>query len=132
MVVERRLPYSDALERLDPDAIVSCLSDDVVIRVAVHDGPMEGTEVARFLFGVLEQELDGIEIDREIIEGDQAVVTFETGLEGLRAQGLNHLQLGSEGRVTELTVFFRPLASLAKIAEVIGRHMEARFGPRPD
>jgi hypothetical protein len=29
------------------------------------------------------------------------------------------------------SVFFRPLASLEKVAQVIGRHMEARFGPPP-
>ena len=128
---ERRLPYTAALESLDPEAIVSCLSEDVVIKVAVHDGPMHGAEVARFLFGVLQEELDGIEVEREIIEGDQVVVTFETGLAGLRAQGLNHLELGPDGEVRELTVFFRPLESLQKVAEVVGRHMEARFGPPP-
>ena len=126
-----RLPYADALERLDPDAIVSSMTEDVVIRVAVHDGPMEGREVARFLFEVLQQELDGIEVDREIIEGDQAIVTFTTGQAGARAQGRNHLELDDQGQVRELTVFFRPLASLEKIAEVIGRHMEARFGAPP-
>src|SRR3712207_8573817 len=56
--------------------------------------------------------------------GDQAVVTFETAIAGMRAQGLNQLRLGAGGEVKELTVFFRPLASLQKIAEVVGRSEE--------
>jgi hypothetical protein len=31
--------------------------------------------------------------------------------------------------VGELAVFFRPLAALQLIAEVIGSHMQRRFGP---
>lgn len=130
-MADHRLDYTAALERLDPEAVVACLAEDAVIRVAVHDAPMQGADVARFLFGVLQQELDPIEVDREIVEGDQAVVTFETGIGGMRAQGLNHLELGEDGRVRELTVFFRPLASLQRIAEVVGRHMQERFGPPP-
>ena len=84
------------------------------------------------VLGALGEELAGVTIDREIVEGDQAVVLFETRLDGVAAQGLNHLELTADGRVRALTVFFRPLASLQRIAEVIGRHMERRFGPPPE
>jgi hypothetical protein len=34
--------------------------------------------------------------------------------------------------VGELTVFFRPLAAMQLVAEVIGGHMAQRFGPPPE
>ena len=129
--MERRLPYTTALERWDTDGIVATLGEEVVIHVAVHDGPMQGQEVARFLFGVLSEELGEMTITDEIVENNRAVVLFETSIQGLAAQGLNVIRLDESGRVRELTVFFRPLATLARIGEVIGARMATQFGPPP-
>ncbi len=127
----RRLPYSGALERWDKPAILDALADDVVIHVAVHDAPMQGKQIADFLFGVLAEELGDMAITDEIVEDDRAVVLFETSIGDRSAQGLNVVRLDASGAVRELTVFFRPLASLALIAEVVGARMAERFGPPP-
>ena len=126
-----RLDYTAALERWDTEGIVGALADDVVIRVAVHDAPMQGKDTARFLFGVLSQELGPLRPSGEIIEGRRAVVLFETAIGDRGAQGLNVLELDGAGSIRDLTVFFRPLESLAAIAEAVGRRMEAQFGPLP-
>jgi hypothetical protein len=125
-----RTPYSRALAEFDAAAIVASLSDDVTIRVAVHDEPLHGKDTAAFLFGVLTQELAPFELVEEIVEADKSVVLFETSLRGQRAYGLNVVASKPDGLVGELTVFFRPLAALQLVAEVIGGHMERRFGPR--
>ena len=126
-----RLDYSRALAELDPERIGATLTDDVVIAVAVHDAPMTGVETARFLFEVLSEELDGIQVTEELIEGDAAVVLFEAKVREHAAQGLNVVRLDPTGQVRELTVFFRPLQSLQLIAEVVGARMAERFGPAP-
>jgi hypothetical protein len=123
-----RLEYSKALSSLDVDGIVGHLAGDVTIRVAVHDEAMHGIETARFLFGVLSEELGSIEVTAEIVEGDRAVVLFETELRGVPAQGLNVIET-SAGEIRDLTVFFRPLPALQLVAEVIGARMAERFGP---
>ena len=64
------------------------------------------------------------------MEGDTSVVWFKTSLRGQRAEGLNVVTCQSDGLVGELAVFFRPLAALTLIAEVIGGHVERQFGPR--
>ena len=131
-MADRRLPYSGALERWDKPAILGALADDVVIHVAVHDAPMQGKQIADFLFGVLAEELGDMTITDEIVEDDRAVVLFQTSIRGRAAQGLNVVRLDASGAVRELTVFFRPLASLALIAEVVGARMAERFGPPPE
>lgn len=128
-MTEPRLAYSRALASWDHEGLMSALADEVVIRVAVHDAPMEGKQVADFLFGVLREELGDIALTEEIIEGDKAVVLFETSIQEQKAQGLNVLHLDDSNSVRDLTVFFRPLASLTLIAEVIGARMAAQFGP---
>lgn len=127
-----RTAYSRALAGFDPAAIVATLSDDVVIRVAVHDEPLRGKDTATFLFGILTQELAPFELGDEIVEGSTSVVMFETSLRGQRAHGLNVVTQRPDGLVGELVVFFRPLMTLQLIAEVIGGHMERQFGPRAD
>lgn len=124
-----RTRYGEALTAFDPEAIVATLSDEITILVAVHDQPLRGKDTAAFLFGVLTQELTPFRLMGEIVEGEQSVVLFETTLRGHRADGLNVVTLGSDGLVSELTVFFRPLAALQLISEVIGSHMAKRFGP---
>lgn len=125
-----RTAYSRALQAFDAAAIVRSLSDDVTIRVAVHDEPLRGKDTAAFLFGVLTEELTSFGLVDELVEGNKSVVVFETSLREQPAQGLNVISHRPDGLVGELVVFFRPLAALTLIAEVIGSHMERRFGPR--
>ena len=112
-------------------AILAWLSDEVTIWVAVHDEPLQGKETASFLFGVLTQELAPFELTEEIVEGDKSAVLFETSLRGHRAHGLNVVTYQPDGLVGELTVFFRPLAAMQLIADVIGDHMAQQFGTPP-
>src|SRR5215210_5175293 len=115
-----RLDYTAGLERWDTARIVAALADDVVIMVAVHDAPMVGKDIARFLFGVLSEELGPLHATDEIVEDAKAVVSFETSIGEHAAQGLNVIELDETGAIRRLTVFFRPLESLQRIAEVVG------------
>ena len=129
-VTAGRSRFSQALAAFDPVSIVASLSDDVTIRVAAHDEPLQGKDTAAFLFGVRTLELTPFELSGEIVEGDTSVVWFKTSLRGQRAEGLNVVTCQSDGVAGELAVFFRPLAALTLIAEVIGGHVERQFGPR--
>jgi hypothetical protein len=130
-MVSGRTSYSQALAAFDQAAILASLGDEITIRVAVHDEPLRGKDTASFLFGVLIQELTPFELTEEIVEGDKSVVLFETSLRGQRAHGLNVVRYQPDGLVTELTVFFRPLAAMQLLADVIGGHMAQRFGAPP-
>jgi hypothetical protein len=126
-----RSGYSRALAAFDPALIVAELSEEVTIRVAVHDQPLVGRPTASFLFGVLAEELAPFVLIDEIVEGDTSVVLFDTEVRSHPAQGLNVVRFGPDALVEDLTVFFRPLDALRLIAEVIGARMAERFGPPP-
>lgn len=111
-MVSGRTSYSRALAAFDPAAIVESLSDEV----AVHDEPPRGKDTATFLFGVLTQELAPFELTEEIVVGGKSVVLFDTSLRGQRAHGLNVATCQPGRLVTELTVFFRPLAAMQLVA----------------
>jgi len=67
-----RTRYGQALTEFDPALIVASLSDDVTIRVAVHDELLRGKDTAGFLFGVLTEELTPFEQVEEIVEENNA------------------------------------------------------------
>jgi hypothetical protein len=67
--ISGRTRYSQALATFDPEAIVASLSDEITIRVAVHDQPLQGNDTAAFLFGVLTQELTPFRLVEEIVGG---------------------------------------------------------------
>ena len=92
-----RTSYSQALAAFDQAAIVATFSEDVTIRVAVHDQPLRGKDTAGFLFAVLTQELTPFRLVEEIVEGNRSVVLFETSLRGAPAQGLNVVEYESDG-----------------------------------
>ena len=80
---------------------------------------------------MLAEELGDVTVTDEIVERDKAVVMFETSIGEQTAQGLNVVRLDEAGVIRELMVFFRPLAALTLIAEVVGARMAERFGPPP-
>lgn len=118
----------------DADAMVATMADDVTLRVAVHDAPYEGVQAAAQIFGVV---LDGVLDDIEVfdtIRGDSdaaVVLRFSAQVAGHpgRADGLLVVRPDDDGRVTDLTVFLRPLAALQALDAEMGRRMG---GPRPD
>jgi hypothetical protein len=57
------------------------------------------------------------------------VVLFQTSIRGAAAEGVNVLRITETGTIRELTVFIRPLQSLAVIADVVGARMAEHFGP---
>jgi hypothetical protein len=93
---------------------------------------MRGKDVAEYLFTGLRDDLGELRVNDETIERDRAVVLFETSIENSSAQGVNVIRIDRSRAIRELTVFFRPLPALSRIAEVIGARMAERFGPRPE
>jgi hypothetical protein len=127
-----RLPYTVALATWNSEAIVDQLTEDVTIRVSFHDTPVQGRDHARLLFDVLAEELSAPAVTGEIVEEATAVVLFQTSIRGAAAEGVNVLRITETGTIRELTVFIRPLQSLAVIADVVGVRMAERFGPPPE
>lgn len=124
-----------ALAGADAPAAAVTLDDDVTLRVAVHDQPFQGLHAAKAILEVL---LDGPLHTIEAgdcrsadMTGDDTtateVLTFTAGVVGYegRADGLLLAHHGATGRIADVTVYLRPLAALAALADEMGRRMGA-------
>jgi hypothetical protein len=121
-----------AFEAADAAAAVDTMTDDVVLRVAVHDQAFEGLPAATQILGAV---LDGVLRDIKVLEtitGDgSAVLRFRTQVARYpgRAEGLLVGRADDSGRIADLTVFLRPLPALQALADEMGRRLG---GPRPE
>jgi hypothetical protein len=120
-----------ALEAADPDAVLATLTDDVTLRVAVHDEPFVGRATAAL---VLRPVLAGALHDIEVTEthggthGDAPrIIGFRARVAGHAgpAEGLLLARPDASGRIADLTVYLRPLPALQALADEMGRRLGA-------
>lgn len=120
-----------ALEAADAAAVIGTMADDVTLRVAVHDGPFEGRPAAAQILGaVFSGALHDVEVAETITGDDASVLMFSTLVaeHPRRADGLLVIRSDGSGRISDLTVFLRPLAALQALADEMGRRLGV---PRP-
>lgn len=118
---------AQALQAADADAMLAALTDDVTLRVAVHDEPFAGHAAASFVLrAVLAGALHDIEITEAFGDAPQ-VIGFRARVAGHPdpADGLLLARPDPTGRIADLTVYLRPLPALQALAGEMGRRLGA-------
>jgi hypothetical protein len=120
-------PLRVAFEARDHDAIVAALAPDIVLNSPIFDVPFTGIEEASDLFAVLLDALWPITYVDEI-PGDPHVLHFTCELKGKTLEGIDLLRFDDQGRVREITVFFRPFPAVAAFLSETGPRLARRRG----
>jgi ketosteroid isomerase-like protein len=128
-----RLPLRAAMEAGDLAAVTGSFAPDAVLR-----SPLTGQlvftgrdQIAAVTQVILEVFQDFRYTD-ELRSGDTAVLIARARVGGQDLETAEHLRLGPDGKITEATVFFRPLpaatAALHLIAAGLGRRKSPARG----
>ena len=124
--------YLAGLQAGDAARVVASLRPDTTLRVAVHAKPFVGREAISFVFAQLFSGIfSDVRVGKVLADGDHRVAVFEVTVLGYggTAEGLNLATVNTDGELTEITVFLRPLGALQALSDEMGR----RFGsPRPE
>lgn len=124
--------FTHGLVAADAATMLATMTEDVTLRVAVHDEPFRGRPaVCRILGAVLDGALHDIVVT-ETLDAAAAIVVVFTARVAQHSgvgDGLVLVRTDADGLITDLTVFLRPLASLQALAEEMGRRLG---GPLPD
>jgi SnoaL-like protein len=120
-------PLRAAFEARDYDGIVDVLAPDVVLRSPIFDVPFRGIEEAGDLFAVLLEVLWPLTYLDEI-PGDPHVLHFVGEVNGKELEGIDLLRFDDEGRVNEITVFFRPFPGVAAFLSAMGPKIGRKRG----
>ncbi len=117
-------PFRAAVEARDHDAMVACLTDDVLLYSPVAFKPFSGKESVRGLFDALFQVFEDFRYVDEL-EGDGShALIFRATVGGKDIEGLDHMVFDADGLVTEFTVMMRPLSALVAMRDAMSARVE--------
>ena len=126
-----RLAFRAAVEAQDHAALVEAFAPDAIVRGFNSDrGIVRGRDQIAALYAVLWDVLEDIEFTDELHGADgTAVVIARARVEDTQVQVSDHMRLDDQGRILELTVFFRPTPAAAVAARALGTALARRKSP---
>ena len=117
--------WHQLVETHDSSSLNQLLAEEAVFYSPIVHTPQRGRERAA---GYLTAALDvfcseGFRYVREIVGTSDAVLEFETEIDGISVNGVDLLKWNAEGQITEFKVMLRPL----KAINVVHQRMAARL-----
>lgn len=106
----------------DLSGVDALLADEVVFISPVVHTPQHGKAVAAMYLRAAFQVLfnPGFRYVREIVGDSDAMLEFETEVDGVLVNGVDIIKWNAEGRITEFKVMVRPLKAITVIHERMG------------
>lgn len=111
----------------DPQALRDMLAADAVFHSPVVHTPQEGRDKVFAYLHAASHVLGGDDFryEREIIDGDQAMLEFATTLDGIHINGVDIIRWNGDGKISDFKVMVRPLKAINKVWEKMGAMLAA-------
>jgi hypothetical protein len=122
-----KLPLRAGIETRDLAAVVDAFAPDAVVHSPITDTlTFAGHEQIGAVFRVILDVFKDIRYTDELRGEDSAALVASAQVDGIDIELVDHMRLDENGKISELTVFFRPLPALAVSARAIGEGLGAR------
>jgi ketosteroid isomerase-like protein len=123
------LPFRTAMEAGDVESVVAAFAPDAVFRSPVTGRlAFRGHDQIAAVTSVILDVVEDFRYTGELRDGDRAILLAKARIGGKDIEMADSLRLGPEGKITELTVFFRPLPASAVALRVIAAGLARRKG----
>jgi hypothetical protein len=112
----------------DAAALDALLADDVVFHSPVVHTPQRGRTLARMYLSAALQLLPGpsFRYVREIIRERDAMLEFETEIDGVIVNGVDIIRWNESGQIVDFKVMLRPLKALGVVQQRMAALLQAR------
>ena len=116
------------VESVDPSSLDELLADDAVFFSPIAHTPQRGKALAKgYLTAALQVFSNpSFRYVREIIGPSDAMLEFETEIDGVLVNGVDIIKWNEEGKVVEFKVMIRPLKAIGLIHERMGAMLAAK------
>ncbi|MCW0198719.1 nuclear transport factor 2 family protein [Sphingopyxis sp.] len=114
----------------NPEALKVLLAEDAVFHSPVVHTPQEGRDKVFAYLHAASHALGGDDFRylREIVDGDQAMLEFQTELDDIQINGVDIIRWDSEGKIKDFKVMVRPLKAINKVWEKMAAMLAAQAG----
>lgn len=112
----------------DPQALHDMLAEDAVFHSPVVHAPQAGRDKVFAYLHAASHVLGGDDFryEREIVDGDQAMLEFATTLDGIHINGVDVIRWNDDGKIIDFKVMVRPLKAINKVWEKMGEMLAAQ------
>lgn len=110
----------------DPLALAAIIREDAVFHSPVVHTPQRGRARAVAYLAAAGQTLGNASFRyvRELIDGENALLEFETELDGIHVNGVDLIRFDADGLVADFKVMVRPLKAVNKVWEQMAAQLE--------
>ena len=114
----------------DPKALRALLADDAVFHSPVVHTPQQGADKVFAYLHAASHVLGGENFHylREIVDGDQAMLEFQSEIDGIQINGVDIIRWDSTGKISDFKVMVRPLKAINKVWEKMAAMLAAQAG----
>nr|WP_298898399.1 nuclear transport factor 2 family protein [uncultured Altererythrobacter sp.] len=110
----------------EPAALTSIMREEAVFHSPVVHTPQKGRPIVVAYLSAAGQTLgnDSFQYLREVVDGNTAVLEFQTEMDGIQVNGIDMITFDDEGLITDFKVMVRPLKAVNKVWEMMGAQLE--------
>lgn len=109
----------------EPTTLAAIISEDAVFHSPVVHTPQRGRALVVAYLAAAGQTLGNpsFRYVRELVDGDNALLEFETEMDGIHVNGIDLIRFDENGMIADFKVMVRPLKAVNKVWE----HMAAQL-----
>jgi hypothetical protein len=111
--------FRAAAEQKDFSAIDDLFTEDVVFRSPVVFKPYEGRDAVAMLLTAVAQVFEDFRYTDQVETGDAAALAFSARVGDRELDGIDLLHFASDGRVSRMEVYVRPMSGMHALAEAM-------------
>jgi hypothetical protein len=118
--------WHDIVTRRDTAPLAQLLADDVVFHSPVVHTPQLGKAITTlYLRGALQVlNTEHFHYVREIVGARDALLEFETRIDGLHVNGVDLIRWDDSGRIVDFKVMVRPLKAINALHQKMGELLQ--------
>lgn len=122
--------WHDLVKARDPSGLDKLLAEDVVFISPVVHTPQRGKALAKgYLSAALQVFFNAsFRYVREIVGESDAMLEFETQIDGIVVNGVDIIKWNARGEIIEFKVMVRPLKAMTIVHERMGAMLAAAMG----
>ena len=102
-----------------PEELTAIIHEDAVFHSPVVHTPQKGRDLVVAYLSAAGQTLgnDSFTYVRELIDGQNAMLEFETQMDGVHVNGVDIIRFDEDGMIADFKVMVRPLKAVNKVWE---------------
>ena len=126
MISDTIVTWHKIVENRDATGLDNILADNVVFHSPVVHTPQAGKPITKLYLTAALHVLnnDTFKYLREVIQGNNAVLEFQTVIDGISINGVDIITWGADGRITDFKVMLRPLKAINLVHKMMGEMLQ--------